>query len=144
MLTKLVNRLFFTLFVLVILLIASYFFYLWRTYIDDKVIYGEAYGFTIGDNKIETYKKINNPFMGEKNIFIQVKVDKNNAEFLATNPNYTIMIEPMFHEVGYPLFMDKNEWNLYFNASFFNTLSLKFCDEKLCEIYRHRKMFEIF
>jgi len=121
--------------------------YFWYTYIDETVITGQAYGFSIGDDKLTTYKNaaevLPNLNGDSPSIYIEIKVDVDQAELFATNPDYLVMVKTLLHDVGYPAFQLKDRWDFYFEGSYFNSLTLKFCDEKLCEIYRHRKYFEL-
>lgn len=132
---------------LISLMIASYFYCLWYTFIDETVISGQAYGFVIGDSKSETYIKARGSLaklQGQATaIYIEIKSDANSARLLTAEPGYTLMIKALLHDVGYPAFESKNRWDFYIDGSYFNSLTLKFCDEKLCEIYRHRKYFEL-
>ena len=131
----------------VLLALLIYFFYLWYTYIDETVTSGEAYGFTIGDTKFDTYNKISGAISDlnyhPSSVFIEIEVNEDLSELLATDPGYKIMANTLLHEGGYNSFKGKDRWDFYFNRSYFNSLSLKFCEDKLCEIYRHRKFFEI-
>lgn len=131
----------------IVLMTVSYIGYLWYTYIDETVISGQAYGFVIGDDKLTTYKKALGALAKLKHhsssVYIEIKSDADCAKLLAAEPGYTLMVKALLHDVGYPVFKSKNQWDFYFDGSYFNTLSLKFCDEKLCEIYRHRKYFEL-
>jgi hypothetical protein len=78
-----------------------------------------------------------------QDIYISIKVTEETAELLATRPDYTILVPSFLHDVGYPRFATEDRWNFYFENSYFNVLSLKFCGEVLCEVYRHRKYFEL-
>ena len=128
-------------------LLLAYPFYLWFTYIDESVTVGSAYGFQIGDKKKDVYEslplKLNNLKEADESIFIQIKVTDEIATTLATRTGFDVMIEPLFHDVGYTVFSSQNTWYFYINGSFFNSLKLEFCEEKLCKIYRHRKYFEL-
>jgi len=143
---KLITNLFVYAVISFLLMAVGYLGYLWCTYIDETVTTGHAYGFSIGDGKLETYKKFPE-VLGKLNshassIYIEIKVDAEHAELLATKPGYTMMVETLLHDVGYPAFQSKSRWDFYFDGSYFNSLTLKFCGETLCEIYRHRKYFE--
>ena len=81
--------------------------------------------------------------MGNQLIFVEIKVDNVSSALLGTNADYTLLSQTLLHDVGFPYFNDKDEWNFYFNGTYFDSLSLKFCDDKLCEIYRHKKKFEL-
>ncbi len=121
--------------------------YLWVTYIDETVIEGTAYGFDIGTSKSVVYKKLNFAFSEIKKsndrIFFILKVDSSMEEFLATKRDFDIMVESRFHDVGFKKFQENNHWHFYINGSVFDTIKLDFCDEKLCRIHRHRKIFEL-
>jgi len=131
---------------LILLIVVMYPLYLWVTYIDVSYKTGSAYGLTIGDSKQKVYNNLSIPFKNitkpRDKIFIQIKSTKEMAVELATDANFDVMIEPLFHEAGFESFKLDDNWEFYINGSFFNVLRLKFCDEKLCEIYRHRKYFE--
>lgn len=130
------------------LMISAYIAYLWYTYIDETITSGEAYGFVIGENKLETYHKAPVNLAASKDhkstVYIEIKSDPSCAKLLAVKPGHLLMVEAILHDVGYSAFESKNQWDFYFDGTYFDKLSLKFCDEKLCEIYRHRKKFELF
>jgi hypothetical protein len=134
--------------ILVILtIILIYPAYLWVTYIDESITDGTAYGFKIGTDKETVYKSLPlllNKLKGnQESVFIQIKSTDEFAQALATKPDFDVMIEPLFHDVKYALFTKNETWSFYINASFFNSITLKFCENKLCEIRRHRKYFEL-
>ncbi|AOW78757.1 hypothetical protein A3Q34_19085 [Colwellia sp. PAMC 20917] len=128
-------------------LFLSYPAYLWLTYIDETVTSGSAYGLKIGANKNNVYKSLArslSQFKGDgDSVFIQIKVTTETAKDLATKPDFNVMVEPLFHPIGFSSFEKQDTWSFYVNASYFNSLKLKFCEEKLCEIHRHRKYFEL-
>jgi len=132
--------------IIILLIIATSVGYLWLTYIDDTITSGQAYGFTIGDDKETTYEKAPRALSMLKGynsiVYMEIKSDVDSAELLAAESNHTVMVEALLHDVGYPAFRIKAQWDFYIDGSYFNKLSLIFCDEKLCEIYRHRKYFE--
>jgi len=126
--------------------IAIYISYLWATYIDETVRDGGAYGFQIGDSKFDTYKKAGGVLshIGDsQGIYIQVKVTKESEELLATRIDYSLLVQTRLHDVGFRRFSEADRWQFYFDGSFFNSITLKFCENRLCEIYRHRKYFEL-
>jgi len=137
---------FIALFLIPLIYITSYVFYFWVTYIHEITTKGEAYGFTIGDNKLQTYKKIPRlrQYLNIRNqrIFIKIEVDKSNSTLLGTKPKFDVLTESLFHEVGFPAFNKKDKWSLYFNGMYHDSLDLEFCDNILCEIHRHRQYFE--
>ena len=84
-------------------------------YVDEKVLSGSAYGLTIGDNKAESYKKVSalpkELNMGNQLIFVEIKVDNVSSALLGTNADYTLLSQTLLHDVGFPYFNDKDEWN---------------------------------
>lgn len=130
-----------------VILLVSYPLYLWMTYIDESVYSGSAYGLHIGASKREVYDAIPLALYKLKghgdSVFIQIKSSEKTAAILAAKVGSGVMIKPLFDEVGFDSFAKKDSWRFYINASFFNTLKLDFCDEKLCKIRRHRKYFEL-
>jgi hypothetical protein len=126
--------------------IAIYISYLWVTYIDETVSDGEAYGFQIGESKFDTYEKAGSVLSHIENsrgLYIQVKVTKESEELLATRIDYSLLVQTRLHDVGFGRFSELDRWEFYFDGSFFNSITLKFCENKLCEIHRHRKYFEL-
>jgi len=145
-LLKYAIKFFSQLLLIVIAIVAIYGFYLWNTYIDESTVQGSAYGFAIGETKEEVYKKAPSLLfkLSSNNMFFtMVKVDSGSQEILATRLDFPILTQTLLHEVGYERFKLKNTWEFYFEGSFSDSLRLKFCDEILCEIYRHRQYFEL-
>jgi hypothetical protein len=134
-------------FFVVLILLFLCVLYFWVGYINKTVSVGDAYGFTIGDSKIETYKKasgmLKNLSINDSPIFIDVVVTDSSSLLLSTNSGFTVMAQTLLHESGFVNFKEKDKWSFYFHGTYFDSLSLKFCDERLCEIHRHRKRFEI-
>lgn len=121
---------------------------LWLTYVDETIIEGSGYGFTIGDNKKDTYKKLRKlqhyVSDAEENIFLEITVDNSNSELFATKLGNKIFVETLLDTDDIKSqFYDHSQWDFYFGGTYFNKLTLKFCKDKLCEIYRHRKNFEL-
>jgi hypothetical protein len=121
--------------------------YLWIGYIDKTISVGQAYGFTIGDSRIDTYKKasgmLKNLGINNSPIFIDVVVPESSSDLLSTEEGFTVMTQTLLHESGFSSFKNKNKWRFYFHGTYFDSLTLSFCGESLCEIHRHRKRFEL-
>ncbi len=120
----------FSVFIAVIIL---YFMFLKVTYIDDTVDSGEAYGFRIGDDKENSYKKARQIF-ADKKVYILYPLGLNkhgpHKRFLFLGNEYQ-MIEA------------RKVWEIYFNEGFFDFIKLTFENDALTSIYRHRKNFEL-
>lgn len=131
----------------IVLPVAIWVGYLYATYISDDVTVGDAYGFSIGDSKQEAYEKVRRAIAEihpeDRRVFIEVKVSNEAAEFLATNPDYPVMVEIYLHDIGFERFASMDRWEFYLSAKRFDSLTLTFCDDRLCSIYRHRKNFEL-
>ena len=128
--------------------VATHVLYLWITYIDEIVVDGSAYGFHIGDSKSETYRKAAGALYGLSESgfsapYIRIKVDKQHEEFFATRIDIPLLIQTHLHDVGYRKFSEQESWEFFIDGSYFNFIRLRFCGDELCEIYRHRKYFEL-
>ena len=131
-----------------IVVVTAYISYLWLTYIDDTVVEGSAYGFQIGDSKLATYEKAIEALYdlsstGYTAPYIDLKVSKELESSLSTRTDHTLLVQTLLHDVGYEKFSNLDTWEFYIDGSYFNAIKLKFCKESLCEIYRHRKYFEL-
>jgi hypothetical protein len=122
-------------------------FYL--TYLDESIVEGDAYGFVIGDSKYESYNKAKNsigniPIFGETEVFIYLNVDKKVAQAFDIELGRNRLIKVDFNDQEFKKIQVMDYWGFYFGESFNSSISLKFCDEKLCKIYRHRQYYEFF
>ena len=132
---------------LLFIALSSCVLFLWITYISEEIQSGEAYGFVIGQSKKDVYRSI--PKELPKHLYshdvmmIQVEVESAYSEFLATDAGHSILISPVFSLVGLSEFSKKNEWAIYINGSYKNVIKLKFCDDRLCSVYRHRQYFDL-
>ena len=70
----------------------------------------------------------------DKKVFILHPLDKD---------DYGPHKEIKFSLEDYRLIKERDEWELYFTESFFDTINLVFKNNYLIEIYRHRKKFEL-
>lgn len=112
---------------------AGYFVFLKATYIDKKVLSGEAYGFKIGDTQKETYRRTQSAFESQT-VYILFPLDKN---------GYGPHKEFHFTEEEYNVLREREKWEFFFDRRFFDFLELTFENGKLTTIYRHRKNFEL-
>lgn len=120
--------------VIVILLFAlGKLIYFKLTYIDEKIIIGDGFGFKIGDTKEDTFQNIIKNYQNQ-NIFILYPLD---------DKGYGPHRKLKFEHNDYKLIQDRAKWVFYFTEGFFDSLDLTFEDNNLIEIYRHRKKFEL-
>ncbi len=118
---------------LFVIVFGSYSIYCWSTYIDETITEGEAYGFNIGDTKLEVFARAKNGYLN-KTVFILHPLDKNDF-----GPHKQMSFEDEY----FKLIEDRDKWTFYFDKRFFNFLKLTFEHEKLTGIHRHRKNFEM-
>ena len=123
--------------VLLLLLCSTYVFYLWFTYIDETIKTGSGYGLHIGDNKKVTYEKVRVTIATIESSWTRVF-----AKILTTKPGDPVMVEAILDPVGFERLKKEDVWTFYIGGSNYNALQLKFCKERLSEIYRHRRYFE--
>ena len=132
--------------VLLLLLCSTYVFYLWFTYIDETIKTGSGYGLHIGDNKKVTYEKVRVTIATIESsgtrVFAKIISQKEYAEILTTKPGDPVMVEAILDPVGFERLKKEDVWTFYIGGSNYNALQLKFCKERLSEIYRHRRYFE--
>lgn len=116
-----------------LLIILLYVGYLWATYIEDVVTAGSKYGFTIGETKANTYKSI-----------LTLKEQSPDLKFyIIPGPRAggRIFLSPeedIFQQIN-----KYEHWELLLDGEneFSNIVRLYFKEEKLSQIYRHRKYF---
>ena len=121
--------------------------FLWGTYINESIHEGEAYGFVIGQTKEQAYRAITRELpkhlQPSDRPMVEVEVNDSMASALATDPGHRIVVAPVFNMTGFPLFAERDNWEILVNGSYMNVVKLHFCGEELCEIHRHRKYFEL-
>ena len=124
-----------------------YIFYLWATCIDDVVTSGEAYGFSIGEDKLVVYQNLPanlnkiKPTHTSK-VYFEVQSDARCSKLIGVEPGYRVLVEAILHKEGFYSFKPNEQWVFYIDGSYSDKISLTFCGDRLCEIYRHRKHFE--
>ena len=108
-------------------------FITWQlTYIDELINSGEKYGFIIGENKLEVFSKIS--MRNSHEGWVAIQVGSTPKEF------NVIQIENIkFHEItGY------DSWVILYDSDnlLLNSLKLRFENNKLHSMYRHKQLFE--
>lgn len=107
--------------------------YFYTTYIDEIIENGCKYGFCIGDAKENTFANVKKVYFNQE-ISILYPID---ARGLGPLKKY----DPA--EDGYELISNRKSWKFYYKGNFFNFIELKFSNDKLTEIYRHRQYYEL-
>jgi hypothetical protein len=121
-------------FVLVSIL-ALYVAFLWITYIDNTTTSGSKYGFTIGTSKEEVYDQIILQQQPYPDLYFYVRTGKQSKD----------LIEAPVKSVPLARIKNYERWELQFDGKheYFNVLKLTFVENRLIEIHRHRKYFEL-
>jgi len=118
-----------------ILAVAGYILFLWATYIDDTIISGSKYGFTIGSSRQQIYADISAVKEDYPDLKIYISYGPragDNATLQPTKDNYERALISDYWE----LLLDGD-------GEFFNVIKLKVDGDTLTQIYRHRKHFEL-
>ena len=115
----------------IIEIIALLFTWVAVQFIDDKVVEGSAYGFTIGDNKETSYANATQVFRG-KSVSVMYPVagqhHKSRKRIYFTDDDKTLVTE-------------QNEWIFYFGEGFLDELALTFSEGKLVKIHKQKEPF---
>jgi hypothetical protein len=119
-----------------IILIIGFGTFQWVTSIDEVITSGESGGLKIGDSKKEIYQVL---FASSANYESRV-VLFNEALKEKHEP---VIINSVFNKDEFYLFEDKNEWLLSFDTAYYtDKVTLHFCEEKLCRIWRARSYLQ--
>jgi hypothetical protein len=119
-----------------VILIIGFGTFQWVTSIDEVITSGESGGFKIGDSKKESYQVL---FASSANYESRV-VLFNEALKEKHEP---VIINSVFNKDEFYLFEDKNEWLLSFDTAYYtDKVTLHFCEEKLCRIWRARSYLQ--
>ena len=107
--------------------------YLWLTYIDETITSGEGYGFNIGEDRERVFSKAIKAFR-EEQIYILNPIDER---------GYGPHEDFEFTSEDYELLKNRNKWEFYYTKDYFDSIKLTFEQDRLVEIHRHRKKFEL-
>ena len=118
---------------LIVIIVSGYIFYRWATYIDETVIEGKAYGFSLGDTKLETYYKAQAIYQNQ-DVYILYPMNESGY-----GPHRQIN----FQAEEFKILEGQASWELYYDEGFFDSLKLTFENGNLANIHRHRKKFEL-
>lgn len=121
---------------LFIILIVGFGAFQWVSSIDEVITSGESGEFKIGYSKKEIYQVL---FASSANYESRV-VLFNEALKKEYEP---VIINSVFNKDEFYLFEDKNEWLLSFDTAYYtDKVTLHFCDENLCRIWRARSYLQ--
>jgi hypothetical protein len=131
---------------LFVLGVLGYVGYLWLTYIDKATTEGQAYGLSIGNSKQEVFAKLPSAFHEAgrpgTSVFVELVVNSNGSASSGQSGRH-VLTEVRPDTLSFDELSQSNVWRFYLSDSYSDSLALKFCSDKLCRIYRHRKKFEL-
>ena len=118
-----------------IIALAFYLVFLWATYIDETIISGEKYGFTVGSSKEDVFQNVLLQHKSHPDLFLYINYGGQAGDY----------IEVPASSISFQEIKDFKEWTLLYDGEgeYFNVLRLRFDDASLASIYRHRKNFEL-
>ena len=102
------------------------------TYIDEIVNAGEKYGFMIGENKLEVFSRIN--LRNSHEGWVAIQVGTTPKEFNVIQLEYI-----KFNEIS-----RYDSWVISYDSDnlLLNSLKLRFENNKLYSMHRHKQLFE--
>jgi hypothetical protein len=104
-------------------------FFLWSSSLHEVVEEGGAYGFTIGTSKAEVLTHLHDKSEKGIEIINLVYSDKSSRSASLSSPS--------------EYFNDSNKWVIMFDSAyFFDSVTLEFCEDNLCKLFRKRQYFE--
>ena len=120
---------------IVALFIAGYIGYQALTYIDETVVEGEAHGFDIGEPKHQTFNDVKARLNEHPNLVIYISYGPRAGDHMT--------LEPV--DRSYSKASQYDSWWLLLDGEgkFFNVIRLRFDNNLLVEIHRHRQAFEL-
>jgi len=105
-------------------------FFVWLSSLHEVIEEGEAYGFTIGASKAEVISHLTDS--SEKSIKAMNLVYGNQTSKLVS------LSSPSEY------FNDSDKWVVMYNSAyFFDNVTLEFCEDNLCKLFRKRQFFEM-
>ncbi|MDR6982673.1 hypothetical protein J2X32_001291 [Rheinheimera pacifica] len=114
----------------IFLLTTLFVFFLWLSSLHEVIEEGEAFGFTIGASKEEVISHLIDT--SEKSIKTINLVYGDQSSRLAT------LSSPSEY------FNDSDKWVVMYNSAyFFDNVTLEFCEDNLCKLFRKRQFFEM-
>ncbi len=108
---------------------------------------GAYLGLAIGDSKQAAYEKIPDALRGldssDPRVFIEIEVGQAASQVIGMGVGRHAMVQSSLSPSAFERFKETDQWKFYVSASYMNSLTLEFCDERLCRISRMKKPFEL-
>ena len=116
------------------LAITGYVGYLWATYIDETIVSGSAYGFSVGATKEEALASAKS-MRGYPAAAVYVSYGHRAGDHFTFKVSQATLEHLQEHE----------QWEVLLDGTgrFFNTVRLTFRGGRLVKIHRHRQHFEL-
>ncbi len=113
----------------------------------EDVTQGVYLGLAIGDSKQAAYEKLSDALReldsSDPRVFIEIEVDQAASQVIGMDVGRHAMVQSSFAPSAFERFEETDQWKFYVSASYMNSLTLEFCDERLCRISRMKKPFEL-
>lgn len=120
-------------------------FYL--NYKEHIITTGEAFGFEIGTYKSEVYSQLYSNVVAEgqgyTDLYFSLKVPAEIEHVVGVSKDKTILVQSLFNPEYENVFQGRDVWKIYIDADRSDSIRLTFCEDKLCEIYRHKRWFDL-
>jgi len=108
---------------------------------------GTYLGLAIGDSKQASYEKVSGALRelnsSDPRVFIEIEVDQAASQVIGMDVGRHAMVQSSLAPSAFERFEGADQWKFYVSASYMNSLTLEFCDERLCRISRMKKPFEL-
>lgn len=117
-----------------LLAFAGYAAFLWATHLDETVVSGTAYGFTIGASKQEALAAARS-LNDHPHAVVYISYGPRAGDHFSIAPSQVRIEQLQAHD----------QWGVLLDGpnKFFNAVGLTLNDGKLVEIHRHRQHFEL-
>lgn len=117
--------------ILTVALIVLFISFLYLSYLNETIIEGEGYGFTIGMTKEEAFKAAKFTYQ-EKKMFVIYSNDEDRS--------ISSIEKISFSDENFVKLQNYNVWSFFYGR---NSIDLTFGDGALIEVHRHRQYFEL-
>lgn len=129
------------------ILIVSVLFYLPRLSFDSELVEEGSYrNLDIGMDKRMAYEKLPELIQeidDDLVFFRSIEVNAPLARELGVPEGMSILVQTRLLSTEFELFENSESWELFIDGNYDHSITLKFCNNSLCEIYHHDQRFEL-
>jgi len=129
------------------LLVASVLFFLPRfSYESELVVEGVYRNLNIGMEKRVVYEKLPSLLKSIDDdlvYFRSIEVNEPLSRELGVPEGMSIFVQTRLLSTEFDFFENSESWELFIDGNYGHSITLKFCNNSLCEIYRHEQRFEL-